>query len=74
LTTFTPQDDILVKLNDRFLAFDRHGNQLAVEIEDRIINDHLLQRFKVFQTQKVVRPVEGEYLDQLVPNYGGSGN
>jgi len=26
LSTFTPNDDIVLKLKDRFLAFDKHGN------------------------------------------------
>ena len=33
LTTFTPQDDILIKTLDRIMIFDLHGNQLKVNID-----------------------------------------
>lgn len=37
MSTFTPQDDILLKLKESFLAFDIHGNQIQVKIKDEIL-------------------------------------
>ena len=37
VSTFTPQDDILLKLKNSFLAFDIHGNQIQVKINDEIL-------------------------------------
>jgi hypothetical protein len=32
ISTFTPDNDIILKLSDRFLCFDRHGNQIKVKM------------------------------------------
>jgi hypothetical protein len=37
LSTFTPDDDIILKLKDRLLAFDKHGNQLEVQIDKDVV-------------------------------------
>ena len=47
ISTFTHQNDVLLKLRDRFLAFDIHGNQLKVQISEDIIREKYLTDFKV---------------------------
>jgi hypothetical protein len=40
LSTFTPQDDIVLKLREKgFLVFDRHGNQLKARLDESLARD-----------------------------------
>jgi hypothetical protein len=36
ISTFTPENDIILKLQDKFLAFDQHGNQLSVIVDEAV--------------------------------------
>jgi hypothetical protein len=36
ISTFTPENDIILKLQDKFLAFDQHGNQLTVKVDEAV--------------------------------------
>ncbi len=36
ISTFTPENDIILKLQDKFLAFDQHGNLLTVKVDDDV--------------------------------------
>ena len=33
ISTFTPENDIILKMQDKFLAFDQHGNQITVKVD-----------------------------------------
>ena len=51
-STFTPHNDIFLKLRDRFLVFDINGNQIPLVIEEkvkqlRIINDYKLEQCQI---------------------------
>ena len=67
LSTFTPESDILLKLNQKFLMFDKHGNQLKVAMDSALVHDKsLLTDFKLTQVQIITRPEE-QQLDLLLP-------
>jgi hypothetical protein len=36
ISTFTPQNDIILKLKHKFLAFDQHGKQLTVKVDEAV--------------------------------------
>ena len=36
ISTFTPQNDVILKLNNKFLAFDLHGNQLPLQVDKAV--------------------------------------
>ena len=36
ISSFTPENDIILKLHDKFLAFDLHGNQLSVKVDKEV--------------------------------------
>lgn len=42
ISTFTPDNDIFLKLSDRFLAFDRHGNQIKVKMAQDVLSNRIL--------------------------------
>ena len=36
ISSFTPENDIILKLHDKFLAFDLHGNQLSIKVDKEV--------------------------------------
>jgi hypothetical protein len=38
ISTFTPQNDVILKLKNKFLAFDLHGNQLPLKVDEAVQN------------------------------------
>jgi hypothetical protein len=42
ISTFTPENDIILKLKDKFLAFNLHGNQLIIKVNDDVIERGIL--------------------------------
>lgn len=54
LSTFTPQDDILIKLSDRLLLFDKHGNLLKSRLDETLARDPaFFIQFRLSQVQIV---------------------
>jgi hypothetical protein len=42
ISTFTPDNDIILKLQDKFLAFDKHGNQLTIKVDEDVQGQGIL--------------------------------
>ena len=55
-STFTPFDDILVLIENKFLIFDKQGRPLHLKIEEKVLNSVLnISDFKVIQVKVVNR-------------------
>jgi hypothetical protein len=55
MSTFTPQNDIILKLKDRFLAFDQHGNQLTINVNKAVEEEEIIKNYEIMQCQIVER-------------------
>jgi hypothetical protein len=62
ISTFTPENDIILKLQDKFLAFDQHGKQLTVKVDASVQEQGIFENFKLLQCQ-IVEQELGFHID-----------
>jgi hypothetical protein len=62
ISTFTPENDIILKLQDKFLAFDQHGKLLTVKVDESVQEQGIFENYKLLQCQ-IVEQELGFHID-----------